>query len=268
MDFLPLLLAQTAEPTEADAANAADATVEGATAATETATNALPSARELVDRLDILHDPMPALDYLSNLGALWPAVLGVLGLLCILNGYRWHKPVVALLAFMVGIGLGNDLASGMGRPMVIGLAVGLLLAIVAAPLLRVSVALLAGCTGGFIGANTWTGLVGTLESVQAGEEWIGAVIGFVALAMLSFMMFRFCVVLFTSVGGAFMLVFGLVALLMLIPDWQPSITDSLTTTPLLMPILTLLAAVGGFIVQHSRLKDEGVKVFGIDAEQT
>lgn len=274
-----LMLAQAAAPETADpgtadaastttAAEGAEGAVEGATAATDAAADTLPSAEMILERLDFLHQPMPALEHLASLSLLWPTMLAVLGLLCILNGYRWHKPVVALLGFIIGIGVGNDLAGDVGRPMVIGLAVGLLLAIIAAPLLRLSVALLAGCTGGFMGANIWTGLIGTVDVVQPEQEWIGATIGFVILAMLSFMMFRFCVVLATSVGGAFMLVFGVIALLMQIEDLGTSVATTVDGTRLLMPILTLLSAVGGFVVQYSRLKEEGVTVFGVDAEQT
>jgi len=257
MDDAPLLLAQAADPSTAPPP-APPGPGPGADAA---GTEAEAGTFSPLESLDLLHEPEPVLDYLLTLGFLWPTVMAILGLLCILNGYRWHRPIVAFIAFMVGIGLGRGLAADMGRPMLFGIAVGLLFAIVATPLLKVTVSLLAGATGAFVGANMFRSLEGTGPYFQPGDEWTGAAVGFVALAMLSLLMFRFVIVLFTSIGGAGMLVFGGVALLMHVEEWQAPVRDSLDTTPLLLPTITLLAAVGGYILQHSRLQAEGVPVF-------
>ncbi len=266
MDDAPLLLAQATEPSAAEApadpngAGAGAGTADGATGTAESA-----ESFNLLESLDLLHEPEPVLEYLLTLGFLWPAVMAILGLLCILNGYQWHRPIVAFIAFLVGIGLGREIASDMGRPMLFGIAVGLLFAVVATPLLKVTVSLLAGATGAFVGANMFRGLEGTGPYFQPGDEWVGAAVGFVALAMLSLLLFRFVIVLFTSIGGAGLLVFGGVALLMHVEEWRQPVRDSLQTTPLLLPTITLLAAVGGYILQHSRLQAEGVPVFSEQA---
>ncbi|MHC4809053.1 MAG: hypothetical protein ACYTEV_01645 [Planctomycetota bacterium] len=243
---------------------AANAPADGAPAATGGSIN----------YLDILHEPGPVLEELSAMSFLWPTVMAVLGLLCILNGYRWHRPIVALIAFLGGIGIGRQLADGMESPVLLALSVGLLFAIVATPMLRVTVAVLAGATGAFIGGNVYRGLAevpGIGLSLSTTDAWVGALVGFVAVAMLSLLLFRFVIVMFTSVGGAGMLVFGLVAMLMHVEDWREPVTRSLiapVTRPdgqvvanLMLPMITLLAAVGGYIVQHSRLQSEGVPIF-------
>lgn len=278
MDTLTFFLAQaTGAPTDGTATDATGATTNSPPAGGPDPNAVDPNAvdpglsgltfDEFIRGFDLLHEPQSVLSYLIANGWLWPTVLTILGLLCILNGYRWHRPLVALLAFISGIGLGNTIAAEMGRPVLIGLAIGLLFAVIATPLLKLSVAMLAGATGAFIGANFYRSVEATqrlTEYFQTGQEWVGGAIGFVALAMLSLMLFRFCVVLFTSVGGAGMLIFGGVALLMLVPDWKPAIETSISDTPLLVPTLTLLAAVAGFVLQHARLREEGVKLFSAE----
>lgn len=249
---------------------AANAPADGAPAATGGSIN----------YLDILHEPGPVLEELSAMSFLWPTVMAVLGLLCILNGYRWHRPIVALIAFLGGIGIGRQLAEGMESPVLLALSVGLLFAIVATPMLRVTVAVLAGVTGAFIGGNIYRGLAempGIGLSLTATDAWVGALVGFVAVAMLSLLLFRFVIVMFTSVGGAGMLVFGLVAMLMHVEDWREPVTRSLITpvtradgqvvANLMLPMITLLAAVGGYIIQHSRLQSEGVPIFSNPEEK-
>ena len=233
-----------------------------------------------INFLDILHEPGPALEELSGMSFLWPTVMAVLGLLCILNGYRWHRPIVALIAFLGGIGIGRQLAEGMESPVLLAMSVGLLFAIVATPMLRVTVAVLAGATGAFIGGNVYRGLAelpGLGLSLTTADAWVGALVGFVAVAMLSLLLFRFVIVMFTSVGGAGMLVFGLVAMLMHVEDWREPVTRSLIApvtradgqivANLMLPMITLLAAVGGYIVQHSRLQAEGVPIFSNKEEK-
>ena len=79
--------------------------------------------------------------------------------------------------------------------------------------------------------------------------------GFIALAMASLLLFRLVVVLFTSVGGSAMAVFGLIALAMQVDSWEPSVRESLSRTPLLIPLLVCLAAVGGFVLQEARNRE-------------
>ena len=216
------------------------------------------------DSLNMLHDPTALLSQLEKLPIIAAAVIVTLGVLCVFNGYRWHKWVVALLALAAGIGLGLILSQQMGRPMIIAVSVGLLFAMVATPLLRISVALFGGLTGAFIGSNIWT----AVNDASVDHHWAGAVIGFIVIAMLSLVLFRLVVVLFTSVGGSVMVICGGITLLMGVPTWREAVRDSFTSTPLLLPLLLALGAVGGFILQESRLRADGVKILGVEGKAT
>lgn len=212
-----------------------------------------------IDHMDFLFHPEEVLDGLSQVPVTAAAVTVVVGALCIINGYRWHKWVVTLLALMAGLVIGHKLSENMGKSNVIAVSIGALCAIIATPMLRVTVAIFGGLTGALVGANAWTALEAPPEA-----HWAGGLIGFVVVAMASLVMFRLVVVLFTSFGGAAMVVLGTITLLLAVPEWQDDVRQSFTDNNMLIPILTLVAGAGGFVLQQSRLRSEGVRVFSSD----
>ncbi len=206
----------------------------------------------IVTRLDILHHPNELLDRLSQVPFLAGSALVAVGLLCVFNGYRWHKWVVAILAFLAGLRLGDMLSEQFGRSEIVAIALGSLCAIVATPLMKITVAIFSGLTGAFIGANVWT----AFNATAADQNWAGAAMGFIALALISLIVFRVAIVLFTSVGGAAMVVFGAIALLLHVEAWEPAVRSSMASHQLMIPVLVLLAAVGSFVLQEGRLREE------------
>lgn len=206
--------------------------------------------RDIVGRMDILNHPNQLLDGLAQVPLVMGGVFVVVGVLCVLNGYRWHKWVVVVLAFLGGLVLGRLLSTHMGESRIVAVALGLLCAIIATPLLRIAVAIFGGLTGAFIGANAWT----AINSAQADGHWAGAAMGFIALAMASFLLFRLVIILFTSIGGAAMVVFGGITLLLQVEAWEPAVRSTLASNHLLIPLLVGLAAVTGFVLQETRVR--------------
>ncbi len=201
-------------------------------------------------RLDILNHPEELLTALAGMHIVWASVLVVVGALCVLNGYRWHKYVIIICAFLGGLLLGHLLSKSMGQSRIVMAAIGLLCAVVATPLLRVAVAVFGGLTGAFIGANAWTAFSDSPDAHLA-----GAAMGFIALGMAAFIMYRVVIVLFTSIGGAAMAVMGGLTLMLHVPSWETSIRDSLQANDLLLPLLVTVAAVTGLVLQHTQLKN-------------
>lgn len=206
--------------------------------------------RDIVGRMDILNHPNQLLDGLAQVPLVMGGVFVVVGVLCVLNGYRWHKWVVVVLAFLGGLVLGRLLSAHMGESRIVAVALGLLCAIIATPLLRIAVAIFGGLTGAFIGANAWT----AINTAQADSHWAGAAMGFIALAMASFLLFRLVIILFTSIGGAAMVVFGGITLLLQVEAWEPAVRSTLASNQLLIPLLVGLAAVTGFVLQETRVR--------------
>ncbi len=206
------------------------------------------AVRNAIGKLDILNHPDELLESLAQLPFFVAAVIVVVGLLVTLNGYAWHKWVVGILAFIIGLGLGQMMSEYMGRSTIIAVAVGLLCAIVSAPLLKIAVAVIAGLTGAFVGSNVW----GLVTTIPPDLHWAGAAMGFIVLALSSLMLFRVVIVLFTSFGGAAMMVLGSITLMLHVPDWQGAVQDSLTNNRMLLPLMLMLATVTGFVIQESR----------------
>ncbi len=205
-------------------------------------------------RLDILAHPDELLTALANVHIVWASVLVVVGVLCVINGYRWHKWVIVICAFLGGLGLGHMLSKQMGQSRIVMAAIGILFAVVATPLLRSAVAVFGGLTGAFIGANAWTAFSNSPDSHLA-----GAAMGFIAMAMAAFLMYRLVIVLFTSIGGGAMAVMGILTLMLHVPSWESAIRSSLAANNMLVPLLVTVTAVTGLVLQHSSIK-------GADAE--
>ena len=70
--------------------------------------------------------------------------------------------------------------------------------------------------------------------------------------MLAFILFKLSVVMFTSVSGSTMAVLGAMALLLQVPQWQSSVTKSLSSHTIVLPLLVLVPAMIGLILQEAR----------------
>ena len=202
-----------------------------------------------VARLDLLNHPEELLTALAGMHIVWASVLVIVGGLCVLNGYRWHKWVIIICAFLLGLALGKLLSQQMGQSRIVMAAIGLLFAVAATPFLRYAVAIFGGLTGAFIGANAWSAFSDSPDSHLA-----GAAMGFIALGMAAFIMYRLVIVLFTSIGGGAMAVLGILTLMLHVPTWESAIRSSLEANNMLLPLLVTVTAVTGLVLQHSSIK--------------
>ncbi len=202
-----------------------------------------------VARLDLLNHPEELLTALAGMHIVWASVLVVVGALCVLNGYRWHKWVIIICAFLLGLVLGKLLSQQMGQSRIVMAAIGLLFAVAATPFVRYAVAIFGGLTGAFIGANAWSAFSESPDSHLA-----GAAMGFIALGMAAFIMYRLVIVLFTSIGGGAMAVLGILTLMLHVPTWEAAIRSSLQANNMLLPLLVTVTAVTGLVLQHSSIK--------------
>ena len=219
---------------------------------------------QLYQYLDIMNRPA---DLSSHLLALQPAigvVLVAVGAVCLLKGYRWHRGIMVALALLLGFGVGKMLSSEVGRVEVICMAIGIGIAAItfsSPKVLKPAAALFAGIVGAIIGVTLW----GMLNVGQPDLAWTGAAIGFIVLALMSFICFRIIVILFTSVGGGVMLVLGSITLLYHSSDLFHSsgemktlVYDHLLDNSWKVPVLVLIAAAFGFVRQDGLDRGEGV----------
>jgi len=196
--------------------------------------------------LDLLTQPQVLAESAQRLHLVWASIFIVLGAACIINGYRWHKYIVVILAGMTGFWAGRLVAPQIGNPIVASSCLAVLCAVLAWPLLRYSVALFGGLAGAFAGANLWTAL-----DMGADQHKIGAAIGLVVCGMLTFTAFRAVVIVMTTIGGASLLAVGGLAALMNVESWNSSLTSGIAEHPRAMPAIVACLAVIGAVVQFS-----------------
>lgn len=220
-----------------------------------------------------LAHPGELLTKLGELGQIWALAFVIMGMICLLNGYKFHKVVTVSLLVMLGAILGYWMGLEIkGPPFVVAAMVSILLGTLAFPLMKYAIAVLGGLSGAFIGANLWVAVARFLNPpaqgpaatasttnetlLQAGAYmpvdafWIGALIGLMVCGIGAFILSKISIHLFTTVSGSTIAVFGVIALLLSIDTFRDTVTSELTRSPLIIPLLVFVPAAVGFMMQE------------------
>lgn len=231
---------------------------------------------EIFSRGDTLAKPDMLIPELARLGAIWALVFIIIGMVCLLNGYKFHKVLTIALLVIIGSMLGYWMGLEIsGPPFVVAGCVGTLLAVMAFPLMKYAVAVLGGLSGAFIGSNLWAGFGRVLDTTAAervaqhGEEaaagqlivkaanampadafWIGALMGLVVCGIAAFALSKITIHLFTSVSGSTIAVFGVIALLLSFDTFSATVATELSRSALVIPLLVFVPAAIGFVLQE------------------
>jgi hypothetical protein len=206
---------------------------------------------------DFLAQPDHVLEVLSGLTVTWAMIFIIAGSLCLVNGYRLYKAVTIGLALLIGMFGGYALGGSIGVPYIVAACAGLLLAVVAMPLMKYAVALFGGLMGAFIGANLWSGVADALQkgadvSLPGDMYWIGALIGLILSGMLAFILFKLAVVLMASVTGATLVVLGTIAMLLTFEPVRQPMIDALTANRVVIPLLVFVPAAIALVWQETQ----------------
>lgn len=193
---------------------------------------------------------------LSSLEPLWACLLLASGLIYLLQGWKIFKVLVALNAAMLGAAVGAKLAvmAGGGRNMPVFAAIGggLVLAVLAWPLMKYSISVMGALAGSFVGFGVWQYAAQIAQKPGLLEyAWTGALVGLVTLGLLAFVIFRFVVITFTAFQGSVMTVSGIVGLLLKYDGIAEPVNNALLNNVHLLPLLVGVPAVIGFAVQNT-----------------
>jgi hypothetical protein len=207
----------------------------------------IPSQGEILDSLIDLTQ--------SNYGAVMAMLLFACGLVYMLQGWKIFKILVianaAVLGAVIGAHIGGFLR-GQDTWLYTGIAGGLLLAVVAGPLMKYAVSLMGGLAGSFVGYSLWHYVTRTVDRGDlAPYGWVGALIGLVTLGLLAFVILKAVVTVITSVQGSVMTVSGVVALLMKHPSLRESLEYPLRQNTHLIALLVGVPAVIGVAFQYA-----------------
>ncbi len=207
-----------------------------------------------LSRLDILNYPKDLINTLSQFHVVWAAILLVLGLIAITNGYVWRSWIVMIIAFLLGIELGGWASQSMAVSGVVAGSVGLLIAIIAYPMMKHAITICGALAGAFVGANAWTAMGQPPDAYLA-----GALIGFILFGMMAFLAHNIVTVMMTCIVGSVMMVLGGLALMLQVPGWEEGLGNSLQANTVVIPLITLVIAVFGFVIQQGAVSSAPAK---------
>jgi len=216
--------------------------------------NIAESLANLFSRIDPLADPNHFIDQLQQVPMVLAGVFIAVGLTYLLQGFRLYRIVVLIIALITGMVVGYKMGEAADAAVIVGVCIGVLMAVLAWPLMKYAVAMAGGVAGAFVGANCWNGAVVILQAwqinAQPDQPWIGALVGLLTLGFLSFVLFEFAVILFTSFSGSTFVLIGSMALLLQIDGVAESFRTNLANKPMILPLLVLVPAVVGVVLQQ------------------
>ncbi len=173
------------------------------------------------------------------------ALLIVAGLVYLLFGFSFFKWLVTLNAAVVGAWIGMVAGKPADAAIPCAIIGGFLAAAVTWPTMKYSVAVMGGLFGAVLGASLWQ-TVG-LDSQFA---WSGAGMGLILFGLLAFIIFRGSLMMYMSLQGSVMLVFGALGLIYKLKDVGPALTAKMTVAPFLLPMAIFIPAIVGIIYQQ------------------
>jgi hypothetical protein len=180
------------------------------------------------------------------------ALLIMVGIVYLLFGLKIFKAIVLVNASILGAYLGAVLGATINQRSETVIACALLGAFTAAaaswPAMKYSVALMGGIFGALLGASIWRTV-----NLEPQLVWAGALVGLIGFGMLSFILFRGSLMMYTSLQGAIMLIFGILGLIYKYQQVGPQLSSHLQVQPLLLPIAIFIPAVVGWIFQHHNM---------------
>ena len=169
------------------------------------------------------------------------------GIVCLLYGWRIFKILVTLCFSLVGLFIGlmvNEKLVG-GNGMWLGLMGMIMMAVLSLPLMRWGVSALGAVAGGILTGGIWYAF-----ELPDAYIWAGALVGLIAGGMISFIVFKLAVVLFTSFGGGALIVTAVLAILhtyMLDPG---QVQELVFNYRWFLPVALIVPTLAGIIIQN------------------
>jgi hypothetical protein len=185
------------------------------------------------------------LDWCRNMNGGNAALLFMFGLVYLFYGFYLYKYLVMLNAAWFGGWIGFMLGRHSGElPLAIAMG-AVIAAAVTWPTMKYSVAVMGGLFGALFGAAVWNSC-----GLEQRFAWAGALSGLIAFGMLSFIIFRGSLMMYKSLQGSVMMIFGLLGLLCKYDNIAPTVTYHMKLQPVILPMSILLAMILGIVYQQ------------------
>jgi hypothetical protein len=202
--------------------------------------------------VDLIWEQITTLSWLQALIAV------SFGAVYLFYGWRIFKVITVVCFGMLGLFAGMRIGGMVASPNsvlwggIIGLAG---LAILSIPLMKWAVSILGAVAGGIVTSGLWYACGLPQQFI-----WAGAIIGIIAGGMISFIVFKIAVMLFTSLGGAALIIVGVLALLYRYelhqnPNEKSDFVRSLVFThDWFLPVMLIFATFVGMLIQNRLVK--------------
>lgn len=189
---------------------------------------------------------MDLLNWCEQMNAGTAAILVIAGLVYLLFGSSIYKWLVMLNAALLGAYLGA-LSGLRGNAVLPGaMTGGFIAAAMTWPLMKWAVAVMGALFGGVLGTSIWLGF-----KLEPHLAWAGAGMGLIFFGMLTFILFRGSIVMFMSLQGSVMLIFGLLGLVYKYQGLGPQLTENMTRKPFFLAAAIFVPTILGMIYQQS-----------------
>jgi len=189
--------------------------------------------------------------HVSTLDAVEALTFISFGVVCLFYGWRIFKILVTICFGLLGLLLAiwaNDQLIG-GSVIWLAMICILFFSILSIPLMHWGVSLLGALSGGILTA-------GATLAFGVGDQRLllaGGIVGLVAGGMISFIVFKIAVILFTSLGGSTLVVTGLLGVLH--QNTDPKKLEMFASDyPWFLPALILVPMVVGIVLQYRFIK--------------
>jgi len=175
------------------------------------------------------------------------------GAVCIFYGWRIFKMLVvisfALLGLIMGITISDKISGESAR--LLGGLIGLgAMAALSVPLIRWAVCILGAIAGGILTSGIWYAC-----GLSERYIWAGGIIGMVAGGMISFIVFKIAIMLFSSVGGSGLMVVGFLAVMCnQHVGWKGPVQVLVLNNNWFLPVALFVPTVVGVILQNKFIK--------------
>lgn len=201
--------------------------------------------------LTVLRKGLAQSDILHNcreMNVACAVILIFAGVIFLLWGFYAFKWLVTLNAAVIGAWVGAMVGEAAGAPLPAALIGGFVSAVVTWPLMKYAVAIMGGLIGMVLGMSLWRAC-----GLDPNFAAAGGGMGLIFCGMLSFILFRTSVMMFTSLQGSIMLIFGILSVIYKFNGVDTSWMETkLTVSPFIMPMAIFFASVCGIIYQNTQ----------------
>ena len=173
------------------------------------------------------------------------------GAVCLFYGWRVFKILViisfALIGLFVGVYINRTLIGGNG--VWLGIITMVLFGFFSVPMMRWGVSILGAAAGGMLTGGAWYAL-----RLPEQYIWAGALAGVIAGGMISFIIFKIAVMLFTSFGGGVLVVVGVLAIMYEYMGAADDVENLVFTQKWFLPVVLLVPMALGIFFQNKFIK--------------